>query len=160
MDQLNNIQKAYNVTQFRVIHINDIVENQVRAIFINLYMPVEIRAQVRQKDLFNKDALYYMEDLDSFHLMDTKVMDRIMKDYWNSNIDTSGKFLGASTSFKILTEHNLNFMEDFERRNRFNVKRDVTKMRPHSYMFKVYVISMQMRYFMEITFFLGFSIVF
>ena len=157
---LDNIEKAYNVTQFRVVHLHDIVEEQVRAIFVNLYMPLEIRAQVKQRDLFNKDALFYMEKLDSFHLMDTKVMDRIMKDYWNSNIDTTGKVMGTSTCYNILTKHHLTSLEDYERRNRFNVKREVGNMRPHPYMFKVYVISMQMRYFMEVIFFTTLSIVF
>ena len=56
-----------------------------------------------------------MEKLDSYKLMDTKVMDRIMKDYWNSNIDISGHFMNTSTAYKILTTHDLTFKEDYER---------------------------------------------
>ena len=55
-------------------------------------MPIEMKIAVRRKDLANHDSLYYMENMDAFQLMDTKVMDRIMKEYWNSNIDTSGSF--------------------------------------------------------------------
>lgn len=43
--------------------------------------------------------MYYMELWDLFGLMDTKVMDRIMKEYWNSNIDANGSFFQASTSY-------------------------------------------------------------
>ena len=55
-------------------------------------MPTELKISVRRKDLENHNSLYYMEMMDAFKLMDTKVMDRIMKEYWNSNIDTSGSF--------------------------------------------------------------------
>lgn len=55
-------------------------------------MPTELKISVRRKDFSNHNTLYYMELMDAFELMDTKVMDRIMKEYWNSNIDTSGSF--------------------------------------------------------------------
>jgi hypothetical protein len=32
----------------------------------------------------------YMERMDAYTLMDTKIMDRIMKELWNSDIDVSG----------------------------------------------------------------------
>jgi hypothetical protein len=31
-----------------------------------------------------------MERMDAYTLMDTKIMDRIMKELWNSDIDVSG----------------------------------------------------------------------
>jgi hypothetical protein len=34
-----------------------------------------------------------MESMDAYTLMDTKIMDRIMKELWNSDIDMSGHFL-------------------------------------------------------------------
>jgi hypothetical protein len=34
-------------------------------------------------------------------LMGTKVMDRIMKEYWNSSIDTSGSFFQVSTAYQV-----------------------------------------------------------
>jgi hypothetical protein len=33
--------------------------------------------------------------------MDTKIMDRIMKELWNSDIDVSGGFWDASAIFQI-----------------------------------------------------------
>ena len=62
-------------------------------------MPTELKISVRRKDLDNHNSLYYMELMDAFKLMDTKVMDRIMKEYWNSNIDKSGSVLQMSTSY-------------------------------------------------------------
>jgi len=40
-----------------------------------------------------------MEKMDSFSLMETKVMDRIMKEYWKSNIDISGSVMSCSTAY-------------------------------------------------------------
>jgi hypothetical protein len=66
----------------------------------------------------------YMEQLDSYTLMDTKIMDHIMKEYWNSNIDLSGgKFLGCSTCYNILTKYEFTVMKDFEANHRFYMPR-------------------------------------
>ena len=123
-------------------------------------MPKEIRAQVKQRDLFNHSALYYMEKLDSFKLLDSKVMDRIMKDYWNSNVDASGSFFACSTCYNILTLGKLEHNEDYERTHRFYEKLKLEDVRPHEYIYKVYLLSMQQRYFLEVSIFLVISIVF
>jgi hypothetical protein len=34
----------------------------------------------------------YMETMDAYTLMNTKIMDRIMKELWNSDFDMSGDF--------------------------------------------------------------------
>ena len=72
-----------------------------------------------------------MEKLDSFKLLDTKVMDRIMKDYWNSNVDASGSFMGNSTCFNILTVNKLTHIDDYESSNRFYDKRSHRDVYPH-----------------------------
>ena len=84
---LEEFKESYNMFEFRCEELADVLREQTRHILVNLYTPKEIRASVKQKDLFNHNALYYMEKLDAFLLLDTKVMDRIMKDYWNSNVD-------------------------------------------------------------------------
>lgn len=84
---LTEFKESYNMFEFRCEELADVLREQTRHILVNLYTPKEIRASVKQKDLFNHNALYYMEKLDAFLLLDTKVMDRIMKDYWNSNVD-------------------------------------------------------------------------
>lgn len=71
-------------------------------ILVNLYLPTELKILVRRKNLENHNTLYYMELMDAFRLMETKVMDRIMKEYWNSDIDTSGSIFQASTAYQLL----------------------------------------------------------
>ena len=86
------MSKRFPVSDFRATTLIEIVTLQCQQILVNLYMPNELKISVRRKDLANHNSLYYMELMDCFQLMDTKVMDRIMKDYWNSSIDTSGSF--------------------------------------------------------------------
>jgi hypothetical protein len=87
------IYDAYAITEFRHNEISNFVRSSLRSILINLYFPLEIKTQVRQKDIFEIDAMSYMESMDAYTLMDTKIMDRIMKELWNSDIDMSGHFL-------------------------------------------------------------------
>lgn len=92
MNLLYNITERYPVSEFRGETLIDVIMEQCRNILKNIYLPGELKISVRRKDLSLRDSLYYMELRDSFTLMDTKVMDRIMKEYWNSDIDTSGSF--------------------------------------------------------------------
>jgi len=71
-----------------------------------------------------------MEMMDAFQLMGTKVMDRIMKEYWNSSIDTSGSFFQVSTAFQV-----------YENQDEVNLwahicqKRDTSRQRSHPFTF-------------------------
>ena len=76
-------------------------------ILVNLYFPNELKRSVRRKNLANHNTLFYMELMDAFRLMETKVMDRIMKEYWNSDIDTSGSFFQASTAYQLLMPNSM-----------------------------------------------------
>ena len=104
--------------------------------------------------------MYYMEIFNCYTLLETKMMDRIMKDYWGSNIDTSGDFMSNSTCYQILTVSNIGHIEDFETVNRFYSERHYKKIRPHGFMYKVYIQSMQQRYFIEVLVFLTLAVVF
>ena len=55
-------------------------------------------------------------------MMETHIMDRIMQEYWQSNLDVSGSFLGSSTAYGILTHYEDRYKFDFESQNRFYKK--------------------------------------
>ena len=92
LNSLNGIAISFPVAKFRIEHLVDIITHQIRSVLVSIYMPVEIKSQIKLKDLDGKDSFYYMEMLDSYQLLDTKVMDRILKDFWSSNIDANGSF--------------------------------------------------------------------
>ena len=64
--------------------------------------------------MMNRDSLYYLEHLDAFEIMETHIMDRVMQEYWQSNLDASGHFLGASTTYGILKHQNDRYKFDIE----------------------------------------------
>ena len=47
LDNLAKIRDLYNMTEFRCLYLIDLIERQIRQVFVTLYMPVEIRAQVK-----------------------------------------------------------------------------------------------------------------
>ena len=90
--------------------------------------------------------------------MESHIMDRVMQEYWQSNLDASGDFLGASTAFGILTNGESKY--DYEQLNRFYKVRKNWQIRPHKLNFMVVRRSMEMRYFLEMAFFLFVVVVF
>lgn len=160
LDILDRLKEAHSMLAFRIDQLRDEIHDHCGYILKHLYKPKVIRAQVKQRDLFNNNALYYMEKLDSFRLLDTKVMDRIMKDYWSSNVDSSGSFFACSTAFNILTTFKLSNIQDYESKHRFYHSRSFKNLRPHAYIYKVFLMSMQQRYFIEILVFLIMAIAF
>ena len=96
---LIQMQERYPHCDLRTKILSDLITVDCRLILVNFNCPAEIKIMVRRKDLSNRNALTYMEMMDAFQLMGTKVMDRIMKEYWNSSIDTSGSFFQVSTAF-------------------------------------------------------------
>ena len=62
----------------------------------------------------NRNSLYYLEHLDAFQIMESNIMDRVMQEYWQSSLDASGHFLGASTCYGILTHMDEHYKYDYE----------------------------------------------
>jgi len=48
-----------------------------------------------------------MAKLNAYTIMQTKVVNRIITDYWTSKVDVSGTFMDNSTSFRLLTQYDL-----------------------------------------------------
>lgn len=101
----------------------------------------------------NRDALYYLERFDAFEIMETHIMDHVMQEYWQSDLDASGDYTGASTSIGILNNYNSTSQFDYERQNRFNQPRCANeRVKPHRFNFLVVRKSMQMRYNFEMAY--------
>jgi len=161
LEYLTRIQDEFPVTQFRVGHLKDCVLSQAKAVLVNMFLPMEIKEHVRQRDIFGKNSLSYLEKHDSFELLETKIMDRIVKEYWDSDLDVSGSFFGQSTAYNILIRRFNSLDQDYERGNRFWVYRDVDEQaRPNRYLLKAHVQSMSTRYFIELVIFLCLTLFF
>ena len=95
-----------------------------------------------------------------YTVLDTKVMDRIMQDFWKSNIDTTGSLFEASTSYRILSLNSIKYRKDYEKDNRFYKIRPLSLLRSHNFQFEVWKRSMQVRYFLEATSFIILAFIF
>ena len=69
--------------------------------------------------MMNRDALYYLERLDAFAIMETHIMDRVMQEYWQSSLDAGGSIFDSSTPHRILNHMDDRFQVDCESENRF-----------------------------------------
>jgi hypothetical protein len=76
-----------------------------------------------------------METMDAYTLMNTKIMDRIMKELWDSEYDMSGSFLDQSTSYQLLQSPD----EEIDRR--FFKHRDLKRTRQHKYILPIWTES-------------------
>ena len=91
-----------------------------------------------------------MEEHDSFKLLETKIMDRVIRQMWDGSIDTGGSFFELSTCYNLLRKAAPSYLKDYERTHRFRLKRDLSKKRHHPYTFRVYLKSMSLRYKIEL----------
>jgi hypothetical protein len=135
MDFVSRAESLYSVTEFRVIALVADIKDHLKAILVNIYNPVEIKMQVTQKDIFKINAMSYLEEMDAYTLMDTKIMDRIMKELWHSQIDVSGNILDQSTCYNIWND------PDEEPSHRFYKPRDLVRTRAHSFLLRVWAES-------------------
>jgi len=141
----------YPMFELRLKSLKKIVIEQSRSLLEGLYKPPVVQHFVTQFDIFDKQIIEYMEEYDTFTLMETKVMDNILKKMWRGSIDTGGSFFAMSTCFKIATkEFSPEYKKDYERTHRLRVFNRIDKVRHHPYTFKVYRKGMNFRYYVEL----------
>lgn len=63
-------------------------------------------------------ALEYFEKYDVFKLLETKVIDCIVIDLWESKLDVNGGFLENSTAYQIVDLYFGGVVVDYEKENR------------------------------------------
>ncbi len=118
LDILSKISKKYPLIECRSKLLRKVILEQTRSILQNLFLPIHITYFVKQLDLFNMRVIDYMEQHDSFSLLETKVMDRVIHQMWEGSYDTGGSFLSMSTCYKIIKKGSPSYHKDYERAHR------------------------------------------
>ena len=109
---------------------------------------------LEQTDLENYSTIDLIAKLQLHQVMQTNVTDRVIKDTWNSRVDVSGSVFENSTAYNYLYYNYSSSKEDFESKRRFYHNRDLeVDVRPHKFSYRVWLQSMSLRYFIEMTFF-------
>ena len=156
--QINhNILGRFPLARIRIEQYQAILIKKIVVLLDNLYMPQIIKNQLKQKDLMGYTALERLAELDMLEILQTKIVDRILKDIWSSKIDVSGTIMDNSSCFTILRYGDIGYDEDFEFRYRFYVDRATTRstIRPHILTFRVWCESIKLRYFIEMLVYFG-----
>lgn len=112
IDIVQNIVKNYKINFMRCNKILEHLEDRSRHIINSYKSPDELKMILKQTDLFGRDLLWYISEHGIFSILDTKVMDRIIQDFWNSNIDITGSFFEASTVYQIVTKSSMTYTKD------------------------------------------------
>ena len=63
---LDLIAERYSMANLRTSSLNEIIIQQARSVLDKLFIPSQLKFQIRQVDLMNKTSLYYLERLDAF----------------------------------------------------------------------------------------------
>jgi hypothetical protein len=93
----------------------ELMEELSGAIIKSFHSSDELKLVLKQSDLFGKDLLWYIAEHNIYSILGSRVMDRIMQDFWRSNIDVTGNILECSTSFKIMKNSSFSFTKDEEK---------------------------------------------
>ena len=89
-------------------------------------------------------------------MLQTKLVDRVVRDYWGSKVDVSGSLMDNSSAYNLIRYGDLRYQEDFEKRYRFYMPKNLAdKIRPHLLTFRVWAESIKLRYFIEMIIFAG-----
>ena len=97
---------------------------------------------MKQRDLAGNSVLEKLARFNQFEILQTKVVDRVVRDYWGSKVDVSGSLMDNSSAYTILRYGDLRYLEDFEKRYRFYMPRNVMeKIKPHILTFRVWAES-------------------
>ncbi|CDW83264.1 transient receptor potential cation subfamily member 4 [Stylonychia lemnae] len=159
-DLLVQIEGKFKISSFRVDKINGQIEECIQKIIRDISNSDELKYLLKQRDLQGNDSLYYMSLHNVYSILDTKSTDRIIQDFWKSNIDVNGNLLSTSTSFRLV-EDTLNQKEiDMENFDIIKKFKNSNSLKSHQYQYQVWKKSMQIRYFFEAAMFLAIAIFF
>eukprot|EP00347_Sterkiella_histriomuscorum_P019940 403339718 len=155
------IVDKFKLAQFRVDKINRQIEEFCQKIIKDIQNSDELKCLLKQRDLQGNDSLYYMSLHNVYSILDTKSTDRIIQDFWKSNIDVNGNLFSASTSYRLLEEIIQGNHIDFKKFNfKLLSKNHESLLKSHNYQYQVWKKSMQVRYFFESVMFLGIAVFF
>jgi len=130
---VEEIKAKFPITYFRVEQLREIFEAKAKKVVEAISNGDELKLILKQKDLQGHDCLWFMAQHNVYTVLDTRVMDRIMQDFWKSNIDVTGNILETSTSYRLLSADSFAGKIHQEEQTRFYNPKSVKDFRQHNY---------------------------
>jgi len=111
LDIVDHLKRTFHLSKMRL----DQFEDDLLSILINLlesmYEPKQVTKMLKTTN-FRESALDLMAKLKTFAILQTKVIDRVISDYWASKVDVRGTISENYTCFRLLSQNALNYNED------------------------------------------------
>jgi hypothetical protein len=92
-----------------------------------------MKALLKEKDLSGRNGFWYMAQNSVHRVLDTRIIDRIISDYWKSDVDVTGTIMEASTSYRIIKLDDISYVKDYERGSRFYKQRMTSTFKSHPF---------------------------
>ena len=84
----------------------DVLVNEIELLASKIVKSIsnsdELKSMLKHKDMRGNNSIYYMSLYHVYNVLDTKCSDRILQDFWKSNIDVTGNILECSTAFRLI----------------------------------------------------------
>ena len=114
--------------------------------------PAQLKALVFERDVSNRDSLTLISMYNMHEMLAIKNIEKTALELWNSEYDVSGSIMECSSALKMLRNHEVTSLVDFERFFRFynsEASRRVDHQQHHLFQFKVWRHSMMVKFIVQ-----------
>ena len=149
-----DLQDQFNYSQFTAEQILNQINEQLLQVLDSYSDPDEFMFLIEQKDLQGRDCLWYLDEFDLYQLLDHKMVDNIMQEYWNGKkVDITASVLDYSTPYNIIKDKNQLYTSDFQQELKHDVFDDNKYFeKTHQLKFFVWKSSLKLRYNLMVLF--------
>ena len=112
----------------------------------------QLKALVFERDVSNRDSLTLISLYNMHEMLGIKNIEKTALELWNSEYDVSGSIMECSSAVKMIFDHEVSSLVDFERFYRFynsDESRRVEEQQHHLFQFKVYRHSMMVKFIVQ-----------
>lgn len=139
LDIVDHLKRTFPLSKMRLDQFDDDLKTILINLLESMYEPKQITKMLKTTNFRGESALDLMAKLKTYTILQTKVTDRVISDYWASKVDVRGTILDNSTCFRLLSQNALSYNEDFESRTRFYAKRCLQDdVSPHLFTYRVW----------------------
>lgn len=98
--ELNHlITEQFPLSKIRIGYSLKLLQENVSTILDNFNLPRVVQKWVKQRDLQGVTVLEKLSALNQYKILQSTLIDRIIRDYWNSKVDICGDLLEVSSAY-------------------------------------------------------------
>lgn len=143
---IDEIQKCFAYSE----HSSNIMKEKLCDQLVNVLEmyndPEELMFLVEQVDFEGNDCFWYLDEYDLYHIMDCRIMDRVIQKKWIGKFDINATIMDYSTAYTLMRDKYMLFATDwvFQELNHEMLTFDRSD-KTHGLKFNVWLHSMLLR---------------